>query len=400
MSAAATLQKPETIRRRAVFVLPGYDPAPPRRYREIYRSEAAKQGEITGQSIGLSPVSRPAPFYGWQVSAQQAGRSTHSAHWILPWNDLVRSSMKAGIFGIYPLALRTGWTYLKGGALWALLRLRWQPMLAVFYPLAVLMGQVLVATAGAALGWQLAGWAGLALGLGASLAGAEYLRRQDSRTYIYYLLHLYAFAARNMARPNPDLARRMNALADQVQAALDDGVDEVLVVGHSLGAQLATDLLGDMLRDGRLNGPGHVALLTLGQVIPMMSFLPAAQRLRRNLRAVAASRRIFWLDVSSQADGGCFALADAAAVSGVAPQGAQNPLVISAAFADTVEGAETQRFFARHFQYYRAFARPENYDYFAITAGPLPLAARYAGRKNSPQCILKPFVRVQDGPDG
>ena len=160
MSAAATLQKPETIRRRAVFVLPGYDPAPPRRYREIYRSEAAKQGEITGQSIGLSPVSRPAPFYGWQVSAQQAGRSTHSAHWILPWNDLVRSSMKAGIFGIYPLALRTGWTYLKGGALWALLRLRWQPMLAVFYPLAVLMGQVLVATAGAALGWHRArrGW--------------------------------------------------------------------------------------------------------------------------------------------------------------------------------------------------------------------------------------------------
>lgn len=392
--------KPETIRRRAVFVLPGYDPAPPRRYREIYRSEAAKQGEITGQKLALSAAARPAPFYGWQVSAEQSGIVTRSAHWILPWNDLVRGSMHAGIFGVYALAARTLWAYLKGGTLWALLRLRWQPMLAVFYPLAVLLGQLLLAAALAALGWHLAGWLGLALGLGASLGAAEYLRRQDSRTYIYYLLHLYAFAARNMTRPNQALAARMEALAGAVEAALKQGVDEVLIVGHSLGAQLAVDLLGDMLRGGRLNGQGHVALLTLGHVIPMMSFLPDAHRLRRNLADIAGSDRIFWLDVSSQADGGCFALSDAAAVSGVAPAHAPNPSVISAAFAQTVQGAETQRFFARHFQYYRAFTKPENYDYFAITAGPMPLAARYAGRKNSPQSITKPFRAYKDAGHG
>ena len=69
------------------------------------------------------------------------------------------------------------------------------------------------------------------------------------------------------------------------------------------------------------------------------------------------------------------------AVSGAGPLG---PKVISAAFADTVSGAEKQRFFDRHFQYFRAFAHPQNYDYFAITAGAMPLSQRYAARRDSP----------------
>ncbi len=41
------------------------------------------------------------------------------------------------------------------------------------------------------------------------------------------------------------------------------------------------------------------------------------------------------------------------------------------------------RLFELHFQYLNAFDRPGDYDYFQITAGPLSLASRYAGRPPS-----------------
>ena len=64
------------VRMRRVFYIPGYDPIHPRRYRELYRKEAAMQAEISGYEISLKPQSpaenktckTPRP-YGWQVHA-------------------------------------------------------------------------------------------------------------------------------------------------------------------------------------------------------------------------------------------------------------------------------------------------------------------------------------------
>ncbi len=147
--------------------------------------------------------------------------------------------------------------------------------------------------------------------------------------------------------------------------------------------------------------PGHppLALLTLGQSVPVMSFLPRAGRLRADLNALAGEARIAWVDVSAPGDGCAFALCDPVAVSGVAPaQGRRWPLVVSAAFTQTLR-PETwerlrRRFFRLHFQYLCAFDNlpggAGDYDYFAITAGPVPLAARFAGRAPSRSRIETP----------
>ena len=44
--------------KRKVFYIPGYDPIHPRRYRELYRTESAAQGAISGYDIqkGLCPL--------------------------------------------------------------------------------------------------------------------------------------------------------------------------------------------------------------------------------------------------------------------------------------------------------------------------------------------------------
>jgi hypothetical protein len=180
-----------------------------------------------------------------------------------------------------------------------------------------------------------------------------------------------------------------------IAAALRQGdVDEVLVVGHSSGAHLAVSVIADMIRAGQVpeDGPA-LGFLSLGQVVPMVSFLPDAWRLRRDLRFLSASDRLTWVDVTAPGDGCAFALCDPVAVSGVAPEDKRWPLVFSAAFTQTLSPerwkALKRRYFRLHFQYLCAFDRPKDYDYFLITAGPETLAARYQDRPASKSRIAR-----------
>jgi len=161
-----------------------------------------------------------------------------------------------------------------------------------------------------------------------------------------------------------------------------------LVVGHSSGAHLAVSILSDVIRDGGVpeHGP-TLSFLSLGQVVPMVSFLPKAYRLRADLQFLSTADCLSWVDVTAPGDGCAFALCDPVAVSGVATDGKRWPLVLSAAFTQTLSPERWKelrwKFFRLHFQYLCAFDQPGDYDYFQITAGPKTLGARYKGRAAS-----------------
>jgi hypothetical protein len=202
-------------------------------------------------------------------------------------------------------------------------------------------------------------------------------------------MHDYAFSAGLRGATPPVLVAREEDFASRIAAALVGDVDEVLVVGHSSGATIAVSVLARLVRE-EIAGDGErpaLALLTLGQSIPMVSFLPEARQLRADLRLLSEQKHLAWVDVSAPGDGCSFALADPVAVSGVGREGKPWPLVVSAAFTQTL-APETlrrlrRRYFRLHFQYLCAFDRPADYDYFRITAGSLTLAERFRGRAPS-----------------
>ncbi|SMH57319.1 hypothetical protein [Maritimibacter sp. HL-12] len=394
---------PQQVKRRRVFYIPGYDPIHPRRYRELYRKEAAAQGKISGFEVDL--IGRQGgDSYGWQVTGRIDGAETEAEFDVLVWSDIVRASMDLNIPQTYALMARTAWIYISTGALARLMRLRKGPVIAALYPVGMLILQALAALALAwvvvalsALGVERllpgAGWlgwaAGLVLGAGAGVALLRWFRKIDNRLYVYYLMHDYAYSAATRGANSPELEARMARFADQIAEALEADVDEVLVVGHSSGAHLGVTILADLIRAGRVpeRGP-KLGFLTLGQVVPMVSFLPDAGRLRRDLHDLSRAEGIAWVDVTAPGDGCAFALCDPVSVSGVAPaEGKRWPLVISAAFTQTLSPERWRqlrwRFFRLHFQYLCAFDRPKDYDYFQITAGPLSLASRFAGRPPS-----------------
>jgi pimeloyl-ACP methyl ester carboxylesterase len=211
-------------------------------------------------------------------------------------------------------------------------------------------------------------------------------------------MHDYAYSARTRGANPPELEARMGEFVDRIAEALQSDVDEVLVIGHSSGAHLGVSVLADLLRAGRVSEDGpELSFLKLGQVVPMVSFLPDAWRLRADLAFMSAQESPFWVDVTAPGDGCAFALCDPVSVSGVAPLDKQQPLVFSAAFTQSLSKerwAELRwRFFRLHFQYLCAFDAPKDYDYFQITAGPMTLAQRYQGRPPSKSRIETPVNR-------
>jgi len=392
------MSQSRTVRRRQVFYLPGYDPMPARHYREMYRREGIEQARISGYGLEVSAAADNTR-YAWQVRADFDGVITLTDIEFLPWNDIVQSSMQASIPASYWLLLRTFWLYLNSGALVALIRLRPAPMIAALYPVAALLGQLLVAVLALWLIVWLAGlfglhWLGWLAGLAAFAAVLKVFKRYDNRFYAYYLLYDYAYSAWHAGRYPAPLRDRLEGFKARIAHALTAGNDEVLLVGHSSGVHLAIDLLAEMAREGRLKGNTPLALLSLGHVVPMISYLPAASSLRRNLHDLGQNKRIAWVDFTAPGDGACFALCDPVAVSGAGEDG---PTVLSAAFSQSLSPEKYARqknaFFRQHFQYLHAFDRPGIYDYFSITAGPMLLQDRYESQRHSPSRRTKCYSK-------
>lgn len=393
------------VKRRRVFYIPGYDPFHPRRYRELYRSECEKQAEISGYDIGIVRKEGDDTF-GWHAAAKIGGSTVAADIDVLVWSDIVRSSMSSSVGATYWQLLRTVAIYVFSGTFRRLMWMRKGPVIAALYPIGVLLLQLLISIL---VGVVVVGIVEIGFGFLAGLVNLAFdfpwfvhwaligaiawmiLRKfqaLDHKIYAYYLMHDFAYTASAIGAYPEELEERLATFGDIIASAFNADVEEVLVVGHSSGAHLAISVLADLIREGRVpeNGP-KLGLLTLGHVVPMVSFLPKAQRLRADLAFLCNRDVITWVDVTAPGDGCSFALCDPVAVTGVGPSTKKWPIVFSAAFTQSLSPelwkTLKRRYFRLHFQYLCAFDRPKDYDYFQITCGPLTLAERYRGRSSS-----------------
>ena len=391
----------KTVRRHKVFYIPGFDPFPPRRYRELYRSEAKKQADFAGYNVSQE-ILEVEDGFGWRVTGQIDDVTCVSDIEVLVWSDIVKSTMSGGILSTYLHMIRTAWIYLSTGTLWDIVQLRKGPVIAALYPIGFLCLQFLLALG---VVWASQFILSPILGWGSYVAFAgiwpilSAFRRWDGKIFAYYLMQDYAHSAQAYGAYPCSLRERLSQFSDRVEQAInDENWDEILVVGHSSGAHLGTTVLSDVIARAQLEQKRvSLSFLTLGQVFPMFSFLPNADELRRDMVRVGNCTSITWVYVSAPGDGCSFALCDPLAVTGLATPEQKGPLILSAAFSQTLKPQTWAqlcwRFFRLHFQYLCAFDNARDYDYFQITAGPLTLAQRYDGRAASQSRIVMPIAR-------
>ena len=101
---------------------------------------------------------------------------------------------------------------------------------------------------------------------------------------------------------------------------------------------------------------------------------------------LGAEPALDWVDFTAPADGCCFALTDPLAAAGITSTRPNHPKLLSPRFAalftpSTYRKIRSDRFHL-HFQYLMAGELPGDYDYTAITSGPLSLGARFASAES------------------
>jgi hypothetical protein len=403
------------VQRRCVIYFAGFDPNGSSHYHRKYKSQGALQSAVSNYSLEVGDRQKLGPHLSaWSVKfnaapspAQETTESTHTDYLFAQWDDIVRAHWaRMGTLGEkwrwLKTFLATQWFFIQDGAVLRMLRLAWPPVVALVAPLLLLMAVLVAGLATPLVSWwtftawgvaQAAYfWQKMALTVAICLVISGLLvwlvRSLERKFHMLWLMRSYIFTYQQAHGLVPGLDARLQELGSVVRRTMDSGqYDEVLVVGHSSGAIMATAALAyafDTPPDPKTNThPAAVGLVTLGQCIPMLSSISIATKFRAQLKQIAQSNSITWVDFCAPSDGCCFAFVDATAPSGAANNlYSSQPKLLSPRLQTLFTAQDYQALcrhrFDLHFQYIHAGNLPGDYDYFAITAGPLDLHSRYA----------------------
>jgi hypothetical protein len=391
----------QAVRRRIVFYVAGFDPKGPAFYHDNYRREAPLQARVGGMTIEVGQRERRGRYRAvWTVKATEEGNPVETEFVFLRWDDIVRQNWPRGSFRLFATMLSTYWQHIRSGFLLRTYATAWPTALAGAYPalfliLAVLLGAAVGALAGLLLAplLDLSAWIALPAALAGAFAAIPISSPLLDRVFgIHWLIRIYTFALAHARREVEGLEERFFDFGRDLAAAARAGqADEILLIGHSTGAQAACSILGKALAldpDLGRRGP-TVSFLTLGGSIPMLSWQPEAGWFREELQRIADCSDIDWIDFTIAQDGACFALHDPIASSGlVHPAGREpRPKLLNVRLFELYSPERFKRvhrqWFTIHFQYLEAGEQKADYDYFAITAGARRLGERYAHRASA-----------------
>lgn len=203
-----------------------------------------------------------------------------------------------------------------------------------------------------------------------------------------WLLRTYALVLEYGLGRIPELDARLDRFAEHIARyieASDD--DEIVIVGHSVGANLAVSVLARAaVSNPNLWRHKPVNLLTLGGTVPMLGLMPTAGIFREELRVLALSPELPWVDISAFEDAASFPLVNPLTASGIAAgqEAGPRPQLLCGAFKEKLMPKTYYRavwnLFRMHFQYLMASERDLPNDYLSITTGRLSFRDRFGGK--------------------
>ncbi len=385
------------MKRRKVFYISGFDPKGPAGYHDLYVEQAQRQSALSGMHIDVGRRRKAGDHVAqWQVHAIEDGHAVETDYCFLRWDDVIRNEWPRGAWRVFGLMAGVYLRYIRSGVLRRVLANSWPTFIAGSYPIAAMVlclvglwlaGFVLAAVLCAAAGWPIWVAAVIAVPFAVGLYPpvAQWV---DDRLQMHWVSRIYVFSLKQSARSVDAYEDRVRQMTAIVAAAADEAdLDEILVVGHSTGAQTAVSVVaGALQQNPQLGHSSRLALLTLGGSIPMLSWQPDAGWFREHLQQVAHCPHLDWLDFSAAQDGASFPLHDPVISTGIshADPDHPKPKLLSIQLMNLYERERflqiRRKYGLVHFHYLMAGEKLADYDYFAITAGCRFMADRYAHR--------------------
>lgn len=361
---------------RLVFHFGGYDPVSPTKTYRRFNRELERFRQTWSVTSSASALLVATDRAKWGILSKGPNWRVETDHQLFRWDDIMAGYADRPTWWRLPMGLLAFADFVVGNALWGYARTNWRYALFFLYPYLLLLMMVLTSCYAGELAARTSGSIAIGIAAGVLAFIAFYLGAGRS-TYLPIALDDWIFSRAYIRHSDPELERRLDAVADEIIAAdCARSVDEILLLGHSLGAVLAVDALDRALRrvpDLGSRGP-RLALVTAGSSILKIGLHRAAGRLRLALARVSRSPGVFWVDYQALTDVMNFYKADPVRECGLQSTG--RPIIRTVRIRHMLEAASYRRvcrnLYRVHCQFVSGNERRAVYDYFMFVCGPLP----------------------------
>lgn len=395
---------PGPVRRRHVFYIHGYDPEARTRYRMLFVRELGRYARRFGEpvrAVSRARLSADGLVQSWRVARLPEAEGAETTYDVLLWDDIVARDFARWRVSSIGLLVAGILHWLVTGLIVRFYRLNWKMGNVILYPFGVVivLGAAisLVATLvhahlgdgfGHSLGLPV--WLSAPLGLLAGLAALRAVEGLLTRIFFWQLLNDWVFNWQHGNGRRPDFDRRIDTMAHHVVETVrgfserGEAIDEIMIVGHSSGAQTAVEVAARALarEPGLGTGLPSLALVTIGSGVPLVAMQAAAHGLRRDIADLVTSRRLVWAEYQAPQDWMNFPGFNPVRDLGLDLAGRciANPLLRSARFREIISPDTylkvRRKPFRMHFQFLIANDLRGDYDYFAMVLGPQRLRER------------------------
>ena len=376
------------MRKRETFYLAGYDPRGARQYYNLYKKEAALQEKVNAMHMDITARKRSdAHMQSWQITSSSKIDenlfSTHTTYHLLEWDDLVRKVWKKNMLSLFKDLLYVLQRYVFTGIIFKYAKRAPTQMIAAFYPVfylftALYLSYLLFSFFFSFLSLYLHVLLSLCFSFVSAYALMRFFLFLGNKMAVFWLLRIYLFALKYVYEEDSALEERLEAFAKNIRNTLlasgKNAVDEVLIVSHSVGTIIAIPIMAKVLQAGlSKEALSKVSIMTLGECIPIVSFLPNAYEYHEQMSSLASAKSLCWVDYTTPIDGACFPLMDYYQHSGLEIEEHKKPLYLSPRFHTlyTKEhyAALRKNRYLTHFIYLHATDYAGAYDFFKMTAG-------------------------------
>jgi hypothetical protein len=383
------------VQHRHIIYIQGYDPRGLAQYYRMFRTELRKFGRLyqLSASMGRPQAAPGGEMASWTIETKGDDWQTRTSYDFLRFEDFIQRDLAQPIWRTVFHAVWIYWRLVFAGTIARFWRAHWRFATFITYPHLLLLLEAALA-AGLAFAFE----RGLdALGIPdlfsitAALAVfvavlGTILKYTENQTYLLYVLADTIWTWEFSHRARPEWDQRIDRFAQHlVNMARTSDADEIVIVGHSSGSFLGTEMLARALQlDPALGRHGpRIALLTIGGNFPIVGFHAVSEPFRDHLRLLAVEPSIDWIDCQSRKDVMNFYPFDPIAGHDIdVGDKKRNPRIVSVRFRDIIKPEHYSvfrwKFFRVHFQFVMANERPHAYDFFMIVCGPIPLSARMA----------------------
>jgi len=369
------------VTRRLVFHIGGYDPiTPPGAAHSRFIRELKRFERVWFVACSVSAAKFSQDTMSWDVRTDGQNWRVAADYRVIRWDDVITALDRQPAWRRIPLGMWAFLDFLTAGALRGYLRTNWHYALFFLYPFAVFALLAILATALGTFACHM----GMSIAAGSSVGCAAFVLLLLGPWRWLHLAPLFddwIFSRAYVRGSNLVLEQRLSRIAAQMsEAARQVCADEILIVGHSLGAVLAIDLIDRALAlDPSFGTKGpRVAFISVGSSILKIGLHRAAHRFRAAVQRVASAPGVFWGEYQARIDIMNFYNTDP--IAQMALSSPRGPLVRLVEISRMLERVVYRRirlkFFRIHCQFVSGNDRRAAYDYFMLVCGPLSAEAQ------------------------